>query len=91
MGGVLFIDESYTLAQGSKSGNDFGSEAVATLIKAMEVHKGEFVVIFAGYKEEMGEFLNINSGIASRVGYIFNFRIIQMKSIVKYIIEKYQH
>ena len=39
----------------------------------MEVHKGEFVVIFAGYKEEMGEFLNINSGIASRVGYIFNF------------------
>lgn len=73
MGGVLFIDEAYTLAQGSKSGNDFGSEAVATLIKAMEVHKGEFVVIFAGYKEEMGEFLNINSGIASRVGYIFNF------------------
>lgn len=39
MGGVLFIDEAYTLAQGSKSGNDFGSEAVATLIKAMEVHK----------------------------------------------------
>ena len=71
MGGVLFIDEAYSLASEGK--NDFGAEAVATLIKAMEDHKGEFVVIFAGYKKEMGEFLNINSGIASRIGYIFDF------------------
>ena len=73
MGGVLFIDEAYTLAQGNKSGNDFGAEAVATLIKAMEDHKDNLIVIFAGYKEEMGEFLNINPGISSRIGYIFDF------------------
>ena len=73
LGGVLFIDEAYTLAQGNKSGNDFGAEAVATLIKAMEDHKDNLIVIFAGYKEEMGEFLNINPGISSRIGYIFDF------------------
>ncbi len=73
MGGVLFIDEAYTLAQGRKSGNDYGAEAIATLIKAMEDHKGEFIVIFAGYKDEMRDFLDINPGIASRVGYTFDF------------------
>ena len=73
MGGVLFIDEAYSLAQGHNAQYDFGSEAIATLIKAMEDHKGEFVVIFAGYKNEMGEFLKINPGISSRVGYTFNF------------------
>ena len=60
MGGVLFIDEAYTLYQENNSGSDFGGEAIATLIKAMEDHKGEFVVIFAGYKSEMSKFLNIN-------------------------------
>ena len=73
MGGVLFIDEAYTLYQENNSGSDFGGEAIATLIKAMEDHKGEFVVIFAGYKREMSKFLNINSGISSRVGYTFHF------------------
>ena len=71
MGGVLFIDEAYSLASGTK--NDFGSEAVATLIKAMEDHKGQFVAIFAGYKDEMKDFLDINPGIASRIGYTFDF------------------
>jgi SpoVK/Ycf46/Vps4 family AAA+-type ATPase len=68
MGGVLFIDEAYSI------GNDaHGKEAVATLIKAMEDHKDKLVVIFAGYEDEMREFLNINSGIASRIGYTFHF------------------
>lgn len=68
MGGVLFIDEAYSI------GNDaHGKEAIATLIKAMEDHKDKFVVIFAGYENEMREFLNINSGIASRIGYTFHF------------------
>ena len=71
IGGVLFIDEAYTLA--SKSQNDFGSEAIATLIKAMEDYKGEFIVIFAGYKNEMRTFLDSNPGIASRIGYTFDF------------------
>lgn len=73
MGGVLFIDEAYSLAVKYSGSSDFGSEAVATLIKAMEDNKDKFVVIFAGYAKEMQEFLEINSGIASRIGYTFNF------------------
>ena len=71
MGGVLFIDEAYSLSVAS--GNDYGKEAIATLIKAMEDHSNELVVIFAGYKKEMNDFLTINPGIASRIGYNFYF------------------
>ena len=71
MNGVLFVDEAYSLAAGSE--NDFGDEAIATLIKAMEDHKDELVIIFAGYKDEMRTFLKMNPGIASRIGYTFNF------------------
>ena len=71
MGGVLFIDEAYSLSAGG--GNDFGKEAIATLIKAMEDHSDELVVIFAGYQKEMDDFLAINPGIASRIGYNFDF------------------
>lgn len=71
MGGVLFIDEAYSLSAGSN--NDYGKEAIATLIKAMEDHSDELVVIFAGYQREMNDFLAINPGIASRIGYNFAF------------------
>lgn len=71
MNGVLFVDEAYSLAGGSKG--DFGGEAIATLIKAMEDHKDELIVIFAGYKDEMRTFLKMNSGIESRIGYTFHF------------------
>ncbi|MBQ6889209.1 MAG: AAA family ATPase [Lachnospiraceae bacterium] len=71
IGGVLFIDEAYTLVPSSE--RDFSTEAIATLIKAMEDHKHDLVVIFAGYDKEMHEFLNINPGIASRIGYTFHF------------------
>ena len=71
MGGVLFVDEAYTLSTESKS--DYGAEAIATLIKAMEDNKDKLVVIFAGYKDEMQRFLNINPGILSRIGYTFDF------------------
>jgi len=72
MGGVLFIDEAYSL---TPNGNprDYGHEAITALIKAMEDHKGEFVVIFAGYKDEMSDFVSVNPGIASRLGYVFDF------------------
>jgi len=70
MGGVLFIDEAYTLY--SKN-NSYNEEAIATLIKAMEDYRGDFVVIFAGYTKEMKPFLESNSGIKSRIGYTFNF------------------
>lgn len=73
MGGVLFIDEAYALVQGKKDDGDYGIEAIATLIKAMEDYKENLVVIFAGYKDEMKSFLDINPGIASRIGYTFHF------------------
>ena len=72
LGGVLFIDEAYSLTN-SDSNIDYGHEAMATLIKAMEDHKDELVVIFAGYTKEMKDFMNSNSGIASRIGYTFEF------------------
>ena len=72
LGGVLFIDEAYSLTP-NDSNIDYGHEAIATLLKAMEDHKEELVVIFAGYTKEMKDFINSNSGIASRIGYTFEF------------------
>jgi AAA+ superfamily predicted ATPase len=74
MGGLLFIDEAYTLAStGGASGNSYNEEAVATLIQAMENKRDNLVVIFAGYTKEMQDFLDSNSGIVSRIGYTFEF------------------
>ncbi|MBO4327337.1 MAG: AAA family ATPase, partial [Clostridia bacterium] len=72
LGGVLFIDEAYSLAPGSK-GDSYSEEAVATLVKAMEDKRDNLVIIFAGYKAEMARFIASNPGIASRVGYTFHF------------------
>lgn len=64
MGGGLFIDEAYSLTQGGES--DFGKEAVDTLLKRMEDYRGDFMVIAAGYPNEMKRFLEMNPGLMSR-------------------------
>jgi SpoVK/Ycf46/Vps4 family AAA+-type ATPase len=67
LGGVLFIDEAYLLATGPLDRRDaFGEEAIGTLVKLMEDHRGDLVVIAAGYRREMRRFLDSNTGLASR-------------------------
>jgi SpoVK/Ycf46/Vps4 family AAA+-type ATPase len=66
IGGTLFIDEAYTLIKSGDSGSDFGKEAVETLLKRMEDDRGKFIVIAAGYTDEMNNFLESNPGLLSR-------------------------
>ncbi len=71
MDGVLFIDEAYSLVQGGA--NDFGREAIDTLVKLMDDHRDRLVVILAGYDQNMDEFLQVNPGLHSRFPNIIEF------------------
>jgi SpoVK/Ycf46/Vps4 family AAA+-type ATPase len=71
MGGVLFIDEAYSLTEGGQS--DFGKEAIEILLKRMEDRRGEFIVIAAGYTDNMKRFIESNPGLKSRFDRTFHF------------------
>lgn len=72
MGGVLFIDEAYSLHRGENE-RDYGQEAVEILLQHMENHRDDLVVIFAGYGEPMRRFFGMNPGLASRVAHHIEF------------------
>ncbi|WP_440109931.1 AAA family ATPase [Paenibacillus sp. QZ-Y1] len=71
MGGILFIDEAYSLARGGEK--DFGKEAIDTLVKVMEDKSEDLIIILAGYPNEMDDFLQINTGLPSRFPIQINF------------------
>jgi len=95
LGGVLFIDEAYTLTNQSKgSGPDFGQEAVEALMKLMEDHRDEIVVIAAGYSPQMDQFLASNPGLASRFSRTVefaNYSVDELVTIVRNLCAKHSY
>lgn len=91
LGGILFIDEAYTL---SKDENDYGQEAIDTILKAMEDHRDDFVVIVAGYSELMQKFINSNPGLRSRFNkYIYfpDYNVEELVSIFLNMCKEYDY
>lgn len=91
MGGVLFIDEAYTLNQ---EGENFGQEAIDTILKAMEDHRDKFIVIVAGYTDLMKAFIESNPGLRSRFNKFFEFpdyTVDELQDIFKMQCKKYQY
>ena len=81
MGGILFIDEAYSLYSGGNG--DFGTEAISTLVKLMEDNRDSIVVVLAGYTKEMQEFLSANSGLKSRFPNILTFTDYSIEELIE--------
>lgn len=81
LGGVLFIDEAYSLTRGGE--RDFGKESIDTLVRGMEEYKSEFVLILAGYREEMNSFIRSNPGLKSRFPIIIDFPDYTLDELMK--------
>ena len=85
MGGVLFIDEAYQLSI-ENSDNDFGKQAIETLITAMENNREKFIVIFAGYTADMERFMSSNEGLRSRVPYTLEFPQFSAEEVAEIVV-----
>lgn len=85
IGGVLFIDEAYSLASDRRGG--FEDEAIATLIKEMEDHRSEICIILAGYTDEMKKLIELNPGFESRIQFTINFSDYNEEELYKIFIE----
>ncbi len=84
-GGILFIDEAYTLAKGGN--NDFGKEAINTILKHMEDDRKDFCLVVAGYPKEMSEFINTNPGLKSRFNREFYFNDFNPNELLKIFVK----
>lgn len=92
LGGILFIDEAYSLARGGEK--DFGKEAIDTLVKHMEDKQHDFILILAGYSKEMEQFLSINPGLHSRFPLVIDFpdyTVEQLMEIAKRMTEEREY
>ncbi|PTU84577.1 sporulation protein [Staphylococcus pasteuri] len=86
LGGVLFVDEAYQLMPKERSSNDFGIQAIETLITELENNRGKFIAIFAGYEGDMERFLTSNEGLQSRIPYKIHFDDYSPKEIAEIVV-----
>ncbi|MEQ8174444.1 MAG: AAA family ATPase [Syntrophomonadaceae bacterium] len=88
LGGIMFVDEAYTLSQGGEK--DFGQEAIATMVKAMEDHRDNLIVVLAGYSVEMDRFLRSNPGLRSRFPIQITFDDYSCEELFQIALQLYQ-